>query len=531
MKRFTILCGSLAQASASGIKISLLSEYFREVSDKDKLWAIALLSGKRPSRTVTIALLKRWALEVAGISEWLFEQSYKMVGDRAETIAKIIPDNTTVSMVGESLGGCLDQILSLKNATPEIKKHEILKAWNQMSGEERYIYNKLVTGGFRIQLSQNVIVKALASMLDQEESSLASKLIGVWKPEEETFESLLLTEDPIHHLSKPYPFYLAQNLNESPDELGDPLGWYAEYMWDGIRARIIKREGQVFVWSREEELVTDQYPEFESLMRCEDDFVLDGELVVFSGGIKSLEQIQKRSGKKKVSRKLRTEYPVVLLVFDLLEWQGKDLRKKSQERRRQLLEQFINRNAMPCLLLSELIPFSEWKDLEDVRAISRKQNATGLMLKSKTGFYEAGRVAGDWYKWKAEPYTVHAVLLYAHRSSGGRSARFSEFTFAALDEKSEDKKYVPFAKTSGGLTDEEYLELAAFIKKNTVEKFGPVHSVQPLLVFEISFVGITESKRHKCGIAVRLPKIRRWANEKSVSAIIKLNELERYILK
>lgn len=525
MRLFSALFHKLESTTKTNQKIKALVDYFEHASPEDKVWTIALFSHKRPKRTVSTTLLRQWAAEKSNIPLWLFEDTYHIVGDLAETIAKVIPKSQTKKEL--SLSQWIEFIKSLAHVEENKKKEQILSAWDSLSFVERFLFNKIITGGFRLGVSQKTIVKALSKHLDQEENIIAHKLMGNWDPAKISFEELVVANNPTQNLSKPYPFYLAYALDSPLDSLGIPEDWYAEYKWDGIRGQIIKRENQVFVWSRGEELITPQFPEFQALSLLPFDFVIDGEILVSKDdSIGSFNDLQKRLGRKKVSKKMLSEYPVFMKVYDLLEINSKDIRQESQEKRREELEDLFSKlELQDSLELSELLSFQKWDKLGELRNSARENNAEGLMLKSKTGDYKTGRKKGDWFKWKLDPMTIDAVMLYAQRGHGRRANWFTDFTFAVKD----GDKLVTFAKAYSGLTDLEFQEISKFVRKNTKERFGPVHSVNPELVFELAFEGISESKRHKCGVAVRFPRISRWRKDKPLSEINTIEDLKALI--
>lgn len=528
MKAFAALFRTLDQTTSTNKKVAAIKSYLEQASDKDKVWTIALFSHKRPRRTVTTTFLRKWAAEEAELPLWLFEETYHIVGDLAETIAKVVPTQN-INKSEKSLTEWLDLLISLREETEERKRQVITAAWQELDADGRYLFNKLITGGFRVGVSQKTIVKALALLLEQDEALLAHKLMGNWDPATTSFQELLLTSDPRADLSKPYPFYLASPLEKDVAELGRAGEWYAEYKWDGMRGQLIKRADLVSVWSRGEELITAQFPEFEVLAGVEDDFVIDGELLVMlEGKIQGFDHIQKRIGRKTVSKKLRSTHPVIMMVYDLMEQNGQDLRAESQEERRRLLEELITKiNTNDLLLLSPLIAHKSWDEVVIARGAARAKEAEGLMLKSKIGEYKTGRKRGDWYKWKLDPMTFDAVMLYAQRGHGRRANLFSDFTFAVWD----GDNLVPVTKSYIGLTDAELTEITSFVKKNTRERFGPVSSVTPELVFEIGFEGISYSKRRKVGISLRSPRILRWRRDKTVKEIDNLATLLNYLNK
>ena len=521
MQLFSELYRALDSTTSTNAKVTALVDYFSAAEDKDALWTIALFTHKRPRRTIKTSLLRVWAAEAAAIPLWLFEDSYLVAGDLAETMALIVPKSTSSS--DKTLTTWINEIIALKEKEDADKKAFILAAWNQLDFTARFLFNKLITGGFRLGVSKKLITNALAKHLQKEESEIAHRLMGNWNPDSVSFGELLLSDDFDQQKAKPYPFYLAYPLEDSVESLGEVSAWLAEYKWDGIRGQIIKREGEIFVWSRGEDLVNDSFPEFQELGKlAEDGFVLDGEIVIMQeSGIGSFQDLQSRLGRKTVSKKKLREFPVKMIVYDLLEWKGSDLRQFSQLERRQLLESFMH-SAPSVLQLSEAISYNSWEELKQIRESARSKAAEGLMLKSMHGPYQIGRKKSGWWKWKLDPYTIDAVLLYAQRGHARRANLYTDYTFAVWNK---EDQLVPFAKAYSGLTDTEFKEVTKYVNANTIERFGPVRSVVPKLVFELAFEGISISKRHKSGVALRFPRIHRWRKDKQAEEANRLSDL------
>jgi len=510
MKEFSSLFTKIEQTTSTNAKVKALVEFFEEAPDEDKTWAIALFTHRRPKRTIATSFLRTWAAEFANIPDWLFEDSYHIVGDLAETIALVLPINE--NLVNKSLAQWITEISALKNESDESKKGYILDAWAGLGKDERFLFNKLITGGFRVGISQRLITKALSKYLDVDDSKIAHRLMGNWSPFETTFQELMVSEDFKDAISKPYPFYLAYSVEKELEELGPVNEWSAEWKWDGIRGQYIYRQGEIFIWSRGEELVTERFPELHTLPNgVSHDFVLDGEILAFyEGEPMNFQHLQKRIGRKTVGKKLIKDVPVVFMAYDLLEYKGEDLRHKSFLKRRVLLEKLVSLSSSENLILSSQIEFDEWDNLRELIKEARARKTEGFMLKNLASPYRDGRKKGDWWKWKVDPYTIDAVMIYAQRGHGRRANLFTDFTFALW----EGERLVTFAKAYSGLTDLEFQEISRFVRKNTVERFGPVHSVNPELVFELAFEGIQESKRHKSGIALRFPRMLRWRKDK-----------------
>ncbi|WP_026976617.1 ATP-dependent DNA ligase [Flavobacterium tegetincola] len=533
MKSFANLIRILDSTNKTNLKVEALTDYFRQAPPTDKVWTIALLSHRRPPRPVNTTLLRLWANELANIPMWLFEESYHIVGDLAETIGLIIP--TTDNSTDKSLTTFLEEIIALKKKSEEEKKAYLHENWLALNYYERFVFTKLITGSFRIGVSQKLMTRALAKAENLDEDVLAYKLMGNWEPSTISFQELILDEKSSDFISKPYPFYLAYPLEMDIAALGNPSDWSAEHKWDGIRSQTIIRDGQIFVWSRGEELVTDKYPEFGAFVNAiPDGTVLDAEILPFpNDDIGTFNDLQTRIGRKTVSAALLKKTPVILKVYDILEWQNKDIRETAYQERREILEQLfqeIKDKGLP-IRLSERVQFATWEELTEERSRSREMKSEGLMLKKNDSPYLVGRKKGDWWKWKIAPLTIDAVLTYAMRGHGRRSNLFTDYTFA-LWQNQEDgtRELVTFAKAYSGLTDAEFRKVDDFIKKNTLERFGPVRSVTPQLVFEIGFEGIALSKRHKSGIATRFPRILRWRIDKKIDEANSIEDLKSMIV-
>jgi DNA ligase-1 len=519
MRHFTQLFTTLDQTTKTLDKIKALVAYFNIANDRDKLWAIALLSHRRPRRSVNATLLALWASELASLPPWLFDESHHVVGDLAETISLVLPPPEEISEL--SLTEWLDFIRSLEPLTIEQKKERILWAWKRLEPMQRFVFNKLITGAFRIGVSQQLMVKALAKYADVKENVLAHRLMGNWSPDLSDFQELVFSEDTLD-LSRPYPFYLAYALEGDVSELGDVNDWQTEWKWDGIRGQAIVRNRELFVWSRGEELVTDKYPEFAVLLDLlPDGTVLDGEILPFKENKPMpFSKLQTRIGRKTLTQKQLKDVPISFVAYDLLEWKGEDLREwPLHERRAQLVE--VCNTESSVLRLSPTLTVSSWQALAEERGRARELFSEGIMLKRKNSPYRDGRRRGDWWKWKIDPYTIDAVMIYAMSGHGRRANLYTDYTFAVW----KDDQLVPFTKAYSGLTDEEIRAVDRWVKQNTIEKFGPVRSVKPELVFEIAFEGIAKSSRHKSGIALRFPRIKRWRKDKPVREANTLNDL------
>ena len=528
MKEFAELFLSLDRTNKTNEKVELLRDYFLQASEEDKIWALALFTGRRPSFKINSRQLREWATEEAQIPEWLFRESYQNVGDLGETISLLLPQNESIHQ-DRSLSEWFDYLNFLPAMTEQEKKEHITRAWKQLTPHEIFVFNKLIMGSFRIGVSQTLVVRAIAEATETDKNSIAHRIMGKWSPLDTSFESLIFLENQADISSRPYPFFLAYAIESDISQLGDPSEWFAEWKWDGIRSQIILREGELYIWTRGEDLATEKFPELQALQTwLPDGTVMDGEIVsYFDGKPLPFHVLQTRIGRKNLTKKILQEAPVAFLAYDVLEENGIDIRELPQRERRNKLEKiFENIPASQRFAISPLVKFESWDELKELHGQSREHMAEGFMIKRKSAAYQVGRKKGDWWKWKVDPLSVDAVLVYAQRGHGRRTELFTDYTFAVWDE---EKKLVPFAKAYSGLTDSEIAQVDHFIKRNTLEKFGPVRTVTPQLVFEIGFEGINESPRHKSGIAVRFPRILRWRKDKKVDEADTLESLQKML--
>lgn len=513
MIEFAALYFDLDATTKTNEKVDRLSSYFQKASPADAAWAIYFLSGRKPKRLVTTTQLRTWATEAAGLPDWLFAESYDFVGDLAETISLLLPN--AMARDERPLSSWVEhELLPLQSVDESGRKQRIMAAWSQLDQPSRFVWNKLITGAFRVGVSQLLVVRSLSAVSGVPQAVLTHRLMGEWAPTAEFFLSVIAADSSGSDPSKPYPFFLAHPLETPVEFLGDASLWQAEWKWDGIRAQLIRRSGQTYLWTRGEELVTDRYPEIAIMAdRLPDGCVLDGELLPWKDGrVRPFADLQKRIGRKTVGKKLLTEIPVVMMAYDLLEWDGVDRREMPLSLRRKRLEGLVSEVNDARLSVSTLEPASDWVEWATIRQMSRERGVEGLMLKRLDSPYRVGRVTGDWWKWKIEPLTMDAVLTAAQRGHGKRASLYTDYTFAVWD----GDQLVTIAKAYSGLTDAEIKLVDAFVRSNTLESFGPVRTVKPELVFELGFEGISASNRHKSGIAVRFPRILRQRKDKSV---------------
>lgn len=512
MRAFAELYTELDETNKTGEKVAAMVRYFGRADPADAAWAVHFLSGGRPKRLIAARRLAEWAMEASGVPPWLFEESYGAVGDLAEAISLLLPSAGSASAL--SLREWVEErLLPLRGEDEATQRREVRRAWAELDGAERYVWNKLITGGFRVGVSQGLVVRALARAGGTDEPTVAHRLMGAWEPTAESFRRLFAADTRDADVSRPYPFFLAYALEGEPASLGAPGEWQAEWKWDGIRAQLIRRAGQTFLWSRGEERITERFPEIaEAAAFLPDGTVVDGEVLPWRDGRPlPFAQLQRRIGRKTLGPRILAEVPVVLLAYDLLEAGGEDVRDRPLRWRRERLEALLAGSPAGVRIpLSPLVPADDWEGVAAAYREARERGAEGLMLKRADAPYGVGRKRGPWWKWKTEPFTVDAVMVYAQRGHGRRASLYTDYTFAVW----RDGELVPFAKAYSGLTDAEIRRVDAWVRRNTLERYGPVRTVRPELVFELAFEGIQRSPRHKSGVAVRFPRILRWREDK-----------------
>jgi DNA ligase-1 len=556
VKRFAQLFNELDASTATTAKVNALKRYFAQAGDADAAWAVYFLAGGKPRQVINTGILVELACRRAGVPDWLFDECYQAVGDLAETIAHVLPPSPSPSDVG--LAEWVDtRLLPLRELPPQAQAERIAGYWDELDATGRFLLTKLIGGGFRVGVSKLLVQRALAEHGGLDAKLVAQRMMGFTdktaRPDAAAYRQLLAHDAmPAADSGQPYPFFLAhavEGLHDSFEaRLGAPVDWLVEWKYDGIRAQIVRRAGKAWIWSRGEELVTDRFPEIVALAEgLPDGTVLDGEILVWKQDRPApFALLQQRIGRKLLNKKVLAEAPVAFMAYDLLEWQGEDLRSWSQARRREALESLA---AAQGMLLSPTVSASSWPELAVLREQSRGRGVEGFMLKHREARYGTGRTKaeGTWWKWKIDPLSVDAILVYAQAGHGRRASVYTDYTFAVWNRAPADAaqaqavieaiaekrpadpgglQLVPFAKAYSGLTDEEFREVDRIVRQTTLEKFGPVRSVKPSLMFELGFEGINRSTRHKSGIAVRFPRMLRMRKDKPLHEADTLQVLE-----
>lgn len=543
-KSFGNLLTDLDQCNATNKKINLISAFIKDINPKDGSWIIVLLMGSRQKRLITGRRLREILQTISKMPSWLLEDCFSQVGDSAETISLLWPQlknelNTSIlecdekheqifSELTESkpLHWWMETLLpAIKDSTATSQNNLVLRLWSEIADQDHYLTNKLITGGFRNGVSKGIVVKSIAQAYDLDESTVLERLMKPIEMNEIWFQALTqpVAVKRTDRGAVPYPFHLASPVQVEKIKETPTADWRLEYKWDGIRGQLIKRETGAYLWSRGEELVNHVFPE---IIRMADNLpngtVLDGEILCWNENVvkpMAFTSLQRRLGRKTVSKKLLKECPTVFMAYDIIEQESIDLRACNLEDRVQLLKNLQKKCNHSCLMIDNEIKFTDWGELNNIRGQARLDGAEGIMIKKNNSHYLSGRKKGYWWKYKHDPMTLDAVLLYAHAGSGKRANLFTDYTFALWDDSnkySRDRKLVTFAKAYSGLNNAEIMELDKWIRSHTIERYGPTRVVEQKQVFEIAFEGMMASKRHKCGLAVRFPRIHRWRIDKPV---------------
>lgn len=542
MRAFAELYAILDATTSTNARLAALQAYFGAAPAQDAAWAVYFLAGGKPRQLVPTKVLREFTQQAAGIPEWLFDECYQSVGDLAETIALLLPESGRGDEQGLA-AWMATRLLPLRGADPVGLRASLKESFGMLDSHGRFVFAKLITGSMRIGVSRLLVTRALAAVAGIDPKRMAQRLMGYTdraaQPTAAAFEALLAPvsdNEAEFAAGQPYPFFLAHPLQAEVETfdatLGPPVDWQVEWKWDGIRAQVVQRAGGSWIWSRGEELVTDRFPELAAMAGAlPSGTVLDGEIVVWEDGrVCPFARLQRRLGRKNVTSAVLRDQPVALLAYDVLEWEGKDLRQRPQHERRVILETIVDTANHPSLQISPLLHEASWTALAECRNQARERGVEGLMLKARNAHYGVGRTrdVGVWWKWKVDPFSVDAVLLYAQPGHGRRANLYTDYTFAVWSGPPDDEErtLVPFAKAYSGLTDEEIRQVDAIVRRTTVEKFGPVRSLRPTLVFELGFEGISQSPRHKSGVAVRFPRMLRWRQDKPVQEADSLDLLK-----
>jgi ATP-dependent DNA ligase len=526
MNRFAALYDAIDGTTSTNAKVAAMVRYVAEAPPADAAWAVFFLTGRRLKRLVTYVAIRDWTLAATGLDEWLLEECYAVVGDGAETAALVLDQVAVEGTENLSLAEWVEsRILPLRELDAQTQHARVSQWWSSLDRLQRFMLLKILTGELRVGVSQTLVVRAVAQAAGVPVTTIAARLMGDWAPTAEWFIALLSHEHTDEDRSRPYPFFLASPLEEPVESLGPREEWMAEWKWDGIRAQLVRRTGGIHLWSRGEELITHRFPEIAAAAtRLPDGTVLDGEVLGFRDGRPlPFSALQQRIGRQKQVAQMARAVPVVFMAYDILEDRGLDIRASPLEERRRLLEGHVT--APGVLRTSEIVGAPTWTALAAIRSDSRTLGVEGLMLKRRSSPYGVGRRRGDWWKWKVDPYTIDAVLIYAQPGSGRRASLLTDYTFGVWHEG----ELVPIAKAYSGLSNDEIAEMDKWIRRHTRERFGPVRHVEPVHVFELGFEDIATSPRHRSGIAVRFPRMLRWRTDKKAEEADTLEHVRRIL--
>lgn len=521
MERFVELLRQLDQTTSTLNKVDSLRNYFEEVPSEDACWGLYIISGNKINTKVNRTFLQEAFCEYMKMPMWLFKESAYHVGDSSETMA-LLRGPIEQPKHPPALGKFIEEeLLTLKNLSPEAIKEKLHTWWASFDEAVLFLIHKCFSGNLRMGVSKNLLIQAMAIVAGIDKETMSFRLMGDYKPTPEFYDNLLVQDITIERKSKPYPYFLASPV-ENPEEVFSTWKeWCVEWKWDGIRVQVIKRDGEVFLWSRGEELINESFPDvLHQAQNLPDGTVIDGELLPFKEGkVLSFNELQTRLNRKKITKKDLEKTPISVMAYDVLEWEGEDIRERPLKERREILE------SIKVFPLSKLVKVKNIDEAKELRLESRDRGVEGFMLKRWNSSYQTGRKRGDWWKWKIDAHTIDCVLLYAQSGTGRRSNLYTDYTLAVW----KDDELIPVTKAYSGLSDEELASMDNWIKRNTVEKFGPVRSVKPEHVFEIAFEGIQESSRHKAGVALRFPRISRWRKDKRPEDADTLDEVKKLL--
>ncbi len=530
MKGFAELYRRLDSTRRTNARLEALRDHFRAVDPADGAWALHYLLGRRGRRVVGSRQMRAWVAKHGGQPEWLVDECYDAVGDLAETVALLAPGRGDEGEAhGLSLAEVIEErVLALRDLDDAAREELVVATWRRFDLLERLLYVKLITGGFRVGVSRGLVARALAELAGTDQATMAHRLAGRWEPEPAAFVRLMAGDAAGDDPLRPYPFFLASPVPESVSDLGAARDFVAEWKWDGIRVQAVRRGEGHLLWSRGEDVIDAAFPEISAaIAELPPGTVLDGELLAWRDGAPlPFHSLQRRLQRKSVGAKLRQDVPVRMIAYDLLEFGGQDWRERPLEQRQARLREVLEALGRPEVAVAEVVDAERWEALAELRAESRARGVEGLMLKRRGSPYRAGRTRGDWWKWKVEPFTVDAVLVYAQRGHGRRASLYTDYTFAV---HGDDGELVPVAKAYSGLSDAEIRKVDAFVRRNITERFGPVRAVTPELVFELAFEGIQPSPRHKAGLALRFPRMARWRHDKTVAEADSLASLRELL--